>query len=202
MNKRKFLIIYIILSIIYICSTLANLVLPVWFQYCYWDFGLITGYSFTDIKDFSNEQLIVAIQVEACGSLESFISHSCDNICNKVHNFRIGGILLIAFALSSCISTMLCIFFSARVLSDSSLQIKSMSLFMFFPFVFMTAGLSCYVGLCDFLKINDKGEFDNISRQFSLKIGLFVAIFNYSLCFLVLVFGFTKCRKLITSKPS
>lgn len=202
MNKPKSLITYIIASALYISSVLANLIYPTWFQYCYWDFGLITGYSFTDIKDFSQEQLITAIQVDACGSLESLINHSCGDICNKVHNYRNGGILLLTFSLASCISSMICIFFCARTLKDSTLHIKSMSLFMFFPFIFITAGLSSYIGLCDFMNVDKEGDFDRHAKRFSLKLGMYMAIFNYSLCFFILLFGFTKCRKLITSKNS
>lgn len=202
MNKSKYLITYIIVSILYISSVIANMVYPTWFEYCYWDFGLITGYSFTDIKDFSQGQLITAIQVDACGSLEKLISHSCGDICNKVYNYRNGGVLLITFSLASCISTMICIFFCARVLKDPTLQFKSMTLFMFFPFVFITAGLSSYIGLCDFLNVDNEGDFDRHAKKFSMKLGMYMAIFNYSLCFCILLFGFVKCRKLITNKRS
>ena len=202
MNKRKYFTWYIIISIIYICSILINLGLPTWFQYCYWNFGLISANSFTDIKDFSEENLIVATQGDACGSLKDLISNYCSDVCNNIDNFRIGGILLICFSLASCISTSLCIFFFFRVLNDETLYLKSLSLFMFFPFIFLVAGFSTYVGLCDFININSRGSFENISRKFSLKEGFYMAIWNFGLCFGILIYGSCKCRKLLKVKNS
>jgi membrane glycosyltransferase len=200
MTKKKCLIYYIIGSTINILGLLSNLFMPTWFEYCFWDFGLITAKSFTDIKDFSEETSIVSVQGDACGSLKHLLNSYCDDACGHVENIRIGGIVLIGFVLASCVASMICIFFHTRVLTDAGLKVKSITLFIFFPFLFLTLGLGLYVGLCDFLKVNDRGSYKNISRKFSMKEGLFMVIGNYSLSFLVLVYGFLKTRKVITGK--
>lgn len=202
MSKRKILIFYIICSTINILSLLSSLFIPIWFQYCYWDFGLIYAKSFTSIKDFNQETSIVAVQGDACGSLRHLLNKSCDDVCEHVNNIRIGGILLAGFILASCIASMICIFFHARVLNDPGLKVKSITLFIFFPFLFLTIGFALYVGLCDFLNINNKGSFGNISRKFSLKEGFLMAICNYALCLFTLLFGFKKSRKVISGKIS
>lgn len=198
--KRTFLV-YIGLSIAYILSTLANLAVQDWYDYCYWTFGLIHGKSFTKIKDFENEKTIMSVRGDACGSLQNFIEIECSDACDQIKKIETAGIVYIIFTMCSIISSIICTFFHYRVYIDHKIELRSIGLFMIAPFVFNLIGLSVYLGVGDFVNLRyGKGKYENHTRRFTPKIGFCYALGNMAFCIGVMLYGFMRSKKIMLKK--
>jgi hypothetical protein len=193
---------YVAASAVFMASALANLFVPEWFRYCYWDFGLIRTETFTDISDFSQESSLTTIQGDACGSLQGVLEDTCSNLCAHIQNFRIANMFLLSFSTLSIFATGVCIFLHMRAFTDESVRYKNIGIFMCYPFVFYLAGICIFAGVGDFSNLKTSGSHPGPAENFSLRSGIYYAFGNLILNFSILVFGLKRSKKTLLKKKA
>lgn len=99
--SRKWIIAYIVLQSVVVVLQNVSLVLPRWFKYCWWYFGVASVKSFTDLSAFDGEYSIEDVHTDACGKKESFTESHCPDLCDNIENFKAAGGVMIAFGLLS-----------------------------------------------------------------------------------------------------
>jgi hypothetical protein len=114
---------YIIVQIVVAAFIIAALVVPKWYKYCWWTFGLVAADSnYSSL--FDDEDTIDDVDDDACNRNQHMVENSCSDFCSSVKKFRAGGIINIIFSSLALSNIAILIFIHSLYLIKPSFRFK------------------------------------------------------------------------------
>jgi hypothetical protein len=100
-QSRKWVLAYIILQSALVVLQVVAMALPHWFKYCWWNFGIATAHTFTNLSAFYGEYSLEDVHTDACGNKEDYTEAHCPDICENIDNFKAAGGVMLGFGMLS-----------------------------------------------------------------------------------------------------
>ena len=191
-RTQKFL--YVISSFAIIILKIVDLALHNWFTYCWWDFGLIYGGTFTSFKNFQNENSINDVQNDACESIRALVSKYCPSFCEYISNFEEAGLAMMFFGVISIVAEVICLAFHLWNFFYHSFRFKKIWAIMALPKFLYILGFLIWFGVSKPHSINSVHSGPRI-EGFKFKEGFYLAIIILVLDMLLMLYGLLKTRK-------
>lgn len=192
-NIRYQKIVYLLASAVIIILKIVNISLSEWFKYCWWDFGLLDGSTFTSFKNFENESSISDVENDSCGSLKPLVLEYCPDFCDYVTNFNDAGLSMVFFSILSIITEMLCLAFHVWNYFKHSFRFKKIWVIIVIPKVLFALGFIVWYGVIKPNKIKKVNGQQSV--DFTLEAGFYIAIVVIIYDILLMLFGLLKTRK-------
>jgi hypothetical protein len=196
---KNHIIAFTILCVINLLLTLIDLLLPVWISYCWWDFGLISAKTNSNIVEFDNENFISDVYHDACGDLRPLVERSCPNACNNIENFEKAGVAMMVFGVISLCTVALNLIVGLLRLWKFRVR-KAFAVVGFLPLGSWFVGISIYAGLGDLGGItgpNNLPQYNFEAYGYQMNAGIIIAIIVLLLDLLLAFYSFFKIKKLL-----
>lgn len=191
------ILIYLASALILAVFCVIDLALHEWFEYCYWDIGLVYAKSFTDLNDFSGENSISNAHDDACDKLKSIMQNLCPDLCDNLKKFQTAGALMIAFSVLTFLALIVVFGMHFMLLFKKQLKFKFAWLFMILPLLTYMLGFIIYCATADVSGIRGTKNLSGLpsSRDFEWKGGMIFAVIIIIFMGFNLVHGMIFTRK-------
>lgn len=189
-NVKVFKLIYILCSFAIIILKATVTVYRPWFDYCWWEFGLLSGSSLTNFSNFKNEYFISDIQNDGCKSLKPLVENYCSGFCSKVNAIENAGLTMLFLSTSSVLFEILCFAFYVWNYFKESFKFNRIWLIIVMPRVLFAVGYGIWLGMIKPAEIKSFKEHDDKKNvNFQLAAGFYIATATIGLDVITMVYA-------------
>ena len=130
----------------------VDMALEDWFEYCYWNIGLVKANPFGDY--FSGESTIADAHDDACDSsdVKTIIEHLCPDLCDNLKHSELSGGFLITFGVFTIISFIFVFLLHLLLLCKKRVNMRFTWTLLFAPILFWLLGFVLY---CSIIQTSD-----------------------------------------------
>jgi hypothetical protein len=196
-NKLWFSI-YMLGSAALVAYTIVAVSLNQWFQYCYWQFGLIHADTFLKNSAFKSEDTISDVRADSCYGLKQTVESECPKFCDFPTYFEFAGFFILTFTILGIICQIFALFYHVLRFRRESVRVRFIVLLQGAPFVLEFVGFIGYYSIGRFYAIESTKDLEiqnDRPKDFEWMGGMpiFVSVFVLQLGLMVL--GIMKTRK-------
>lgn len=159
----------IVSTIVLSVFCVVDMALENWFEYCYWNIGLIKADPFGDY--FSGESTISDAHDDACDShdIKTVIQDICPDLCDNLDNAKLSGGFLIAFGVLTILSFIFVFLIHVLLLCKKKVNMRFSWTILFTPLLFWLGGFVLFCSIIDTSGIRSTKDIDDQPNKKSLE---------------------------------
>lgn len=179
---------------------LVDLALSGWYEYCFWEFGLVHSSLLTYISNLNNEGTISEAKTDACGAQKGAVESYCPGVCSALGEFDSAGIVMLFFGIITLIFQVTVIYFHLHKLKKPWFKMSYTWFLMISPFAMYLIGFITFLITMDPTGLSTPSNphiyaTDHSPKDFAVKPGISLCIAVIAFLAIQAVYGLLVTRK-------